>query len=57
MSSDLFFPDYELIHTLQYRDPDHGISLNGKTRIVAMELIKAKQAIEKPSVKMSGCGA
>jgi predicted transposase/invertase (TIGR01784 family) len=53
LSSDLFFPDNELIHTFKYYDEAHGISLNGKTAIVTMELAKAKQVIEKPVCEMS----
>ena len=54
LSKDRFFPDEELIHTFQYYDPVHGVSLDGKTRIVIMELVKAGQVIEKPVDKMSG---
>jgi predicted transposase/invertase (TIGR01784 family) len=53
LSNDLFFPDERLIHTFQYYDPDSGVTLNGKTRIVIMELLKAKQAIEKPVSEMA----
>ena len=54
LSKDRFFPDKELIHTFRYYDDVNGVSLNGKTRIVIMELVKAKRIIEKPADKMSG---
>ena len=49
-----FFSDEDLIHTFEYYDPVHGVSLNGKTRIVILELDKAKRIIEKPVCEMSG---
>ena len=54
LSKDRFFPDKELIHTFRYYDDVNGVPLKGKTRIVIMELVKAKQTIEKPVSEMSG---
>ena len=54
LSMDRFFPDEELIHSFQYYDPVNGVSLNGKTRIVILELAKACRAIEKPVCEMLG---
>jgi predicted transposase/invertase (TIGR01784 family) len=53
LSDDRFFPDDALIHTFQYYDPDNRVSLNGKTRIIIMELVKAGRVIEKPVSEMS----
>ena len=54
LSKDRFFHDNELVHTFLYYDPVHRVSLEGKTRIVIMELAKARQTIEKPVSEMSG---
>ena len=43
-----FLRDEALIHTFEYYDPLHKVSLNGKSRIITVELIKAEQIIKKP---------
>ena len=41
------FPDDALVHTFQYYDAEHGVSLKGKTWIVTVELLKTETIIEK----------
>ena len=48
-----FFPDEELIHDFIYYDPKTRVSLGGKTRIITVELIKTKPAVEKPVEEMT----
>ena len=54
LSKERFFPDDDLVHTFLYYDPVHGLPLKGKTRIIIMELAKARKVIEKPVKKMAG---
>ena len=37
-----FFRDKEFFHTFEYFDPVRGVSLNGRTKIITLELIKTK---------------
>jgi predicted transposase/invertase (TIGR01784 family) len=48
-----FFQDDVFLHTFEYYDPLHQISLKGKSRIIAVELSKLEKVVEKPTVKMS----
>jgi len=48
-----FFSDKEFFHNFRHYDPDRGISLNGKSRIITLELSKLKDIIKKPVDKMS----
>ncbi len=47
-----FFDDKALVHNFQYYDSVHDVPLNGKTRIITLELRKAGQVIEKPVSEM-----
>ena len=47
------FPDDAFLHTFEYYDPAHAVSLNGKSRIIALELSKLDKIVEKPAVEMS----
>ena len=49
----LFFPDDEFLHTFEYYDPIHNTSLNGKSRIITLELSKLGKVVEKPAGEMS----
>ena len=53
LDSPCLFHDEALVHTFQYYDPLHAVSLEGKSRIVTVELKKAEQIIEKPLSEMS----
>ena len=43
-----FFADQGFFHTFEYYDPINGISLNGKTKIITLELSKLDKVVEKP---------
>jgi len=47
------FDDENLLHTFEYYDKEHNISLGGKSRIIIVELSKADQIIDKPATEMS----
>jgi len=53
LARERFFPDEIILHSFEYYDPAHGISLNGKSRIITLELSKVDQVIEKPVDWMS----
>jgi predicted transposase/invertase (TIGR01784 family) len=48
-----FFADEGFFHTFEYYDPERSISLNGRSRIITLELAKLERVIEKPVEKMS----
>jgi predicted transposase/invertase (TIGR01784 family) len=48
-----FFGDEIPLHTFEYYDPEHGVSLNGRTRIITLELSKLGKVVEKPVKDMS----
>jgi predicted transposase/invertase (TIGR01784 family) len=48
-----FFQDEAILHTFEYFDKEHGVSLNGRTRIIALELSKMDKIIEKPIGEMN----
>jgi predicted transposase/invertase (TIGR01784 family) len=43
-----FFADGEFLHQFEYYDPERGLSLGGKSRIITVELSKLDGVIEKP---------
>jgi predicted transposase/invertase (TIGR01784 family) len=47
-----FFADNEFFHTFKYYDPEHGVSLNGRSRIITLELSKIEKSVEKPVNEM-----
>jgi predicted transposase/invertase (TIGR01784 family) len=49
-----FFPDNELTHTFLYYDPKARVSLDGKIRIITLELEKSAMYIDKPVEEMNG---
>ena len=48
-----FFNDGVFLHTFKYYDPEHKISLNGRTRIITLELCKLEGIVEKPADELS----
>jgi predicted transposase/invertase (TIGR01784 family) len=48
-----FFDDDEFFHTFEYYDPLRRISLNGRSRIITIELSKLNKVVDKPTGKMS----
>ncbi|MCL2154352.1 MAG: PD-(D/E)XK nuclease family transposase [Leptospirales bacterium] len=48
-----FFKDKEFFHSFEYYDPIREVSLNGKTRIISLELSKLDDIVGKPVDEMS----
>jgi predicted transposase/invertase (TIGR01784 family) len=48
LAKDRFFDNSAIVHTFLYYDPVNQVSLNGKTRIITLELVKAAQVIDLP---------
>ena len=48
-----FFQDEKFLHKFGYYDQENKISLNGKSRIITVELSKLEQVVEKPVYEMS----
>jgi predicted transposase/invertase (TIGR01784 family) len=57
LANGTFFQDEVLARYFEYYDPINRVSLNGKTRIIIMELVKAAKVIEKSVTEMSGAEA
>ena len=53
LAKERFFPDEDFFHTFEYYDPEKCVSLNGRTRIITLELSKLKPVVEKPAKEMS----
>ena len=48
-----FFPDGDFFHSFEYYDPARRVSLNGRTRILTLELSKLDSVARKPAEEMS----
>jgi hypothetical protein len=48
-----FFSDEVFFHIFEYYDPEHKMSLNGRTRIIILELSKLDKVLEKPIGRMT----
>jgi len=48
-----FFPDGDFFHSFEYYDPVRRVSLNGRTRILTLELSKLEKVAKKPTEEMS----
>ena len=53
LAKEKFFPDEAAFHTFEYYDPAHGVTLNGRSRIITVELSKVEKVAEKPIQDMS----
>jgi predicted transposase/invertase (TIGR01784 family) len=53
LGNDSIIPDEMFFHTFEYFDPLNGISLNGRTRIITLELSKLENVVEKPIDEMT----
>jgi len=53
LDKERFFEDEEFSHSFEYYDPIHGVSLNGKSRIITLELSKLEEIVEKSTDEMS----
>ena len=52
LAKERFFPDKVFFHTFEYYDPIHNVSLNGRTRIITLELTKLDEVVEKSANEM-----
>ena len=48
-----YFADEDVFHTFKYYDPKKGISLNGRSQIITVELSKVKKITDKQPEEMS----
>jgi predicted transposase/invertase (TIGR01784 family) len=48
-----FCEDGALVHSFEYYDPEQGVSLGGRSRIITVELSKAAESVEKPAGEMT----
>ena len=53
LAKERFFPDQEFLHNFEYYDKSKEITLNGRTRIITLELSKLEKTVEKPIEEMS----
>ena len=53
LGKERFFPDEIILHTFEYYDRENEVSLNGKTRIITLELSKMDKVVEKPIGEMN----
>jgi len=48
-----FFQDEEFLHSFEYYDPVRGVFLNGRSRIITLELSKLGKIVKKPIEEIS----
>ena len=48
LARERFFPDEAFSHTFEYYDAVQGVALNGRSRIITLELSKTDMVVEKP---------
>ena len=53
LARDKIFPDDTFFHGFEYYDPINRVSLNGRTRIITLELAKVEKFADKPAEEMS----
>ena len=53
LAKNRFFPDEVFLHSFEYYDPFNKIPLNGRSRIITLELSKLEEVVEKPVAQMS----
>jgi predicted transposase/invertase (TIGR01784 family) len=53
LAKEQFFADEIPLHTFEYYDPLHGVSLNGRSRIITLELSKLAEVVKKPIKDMT----
>jgi predicted transposase/invertase (TIGR01784 family) len=53
LSKECFFEDDISLHTFEYYDPLHNVSLNGRSRIITLELSKLDKVVKKPIKDMN----
>ena len=52
LARERFFQDEAFLHSFEYYDPVHVISLDGRSRIITLELSKLEEVVEKPVNEM-----
>jgi len=53
LAKERFFKDKKFLHSFEYYDSVNGVSLNGKSRIITLELSKLGGIVEKSTDEMS----
>jgi predicted transposase/invertase (TIGR01784 family) len=53
LANERFFGDDIPLHTFEYYDPEHKVPLNGRSRIITLELSKLGKVVEKPVKDMT----
>jgi predicted transposase/invertase (TIGR01784 family) len=53
LAKEHFFADGEFYHSFEYYDHERRVSLDGRTRIITLELSKLEKVVEKPIEEMS----
>jgi predicted transposase/invertase (TIGR01784 family) len=53
LAKERFFLDEAFFHTFEYYDPVNRVTLNGRSRIITVELSKLGLVVEKPAPEMS----
>jgi predicted transposase/invertase (TIGR01784 family) len=53
LANECFFEDNIPLHTFEYYDPAHDLSLNGRSRIITLELSKLGEVLQKPIKDMN----
>jgi predicted transposase/invertase (TIGR01784 family) len=53
LAKERFFEDDVPLHTFEYYDPLHKVSLNGRSRIITLELSKLTEVVKKPIKDMN----
>jgi predicted transposase/invertase (TIGR01784 family) len=53
LANERFFHDDIPLHSFEYYDREHNVSLNGRSRIITLELSKLDKVLEKPIKDMS----
>jgi predicted transposase/invertase (TIGR01784 family) len=53
LANEKFFRDEVFFHSFEYYDPVNQVSLNGRTRIITLELAKVEKIVEKPTAEMN----
>ena len=48
-----FFQDDAFLHAFEYYDPKNNVSLDGRSRIITLELSKLDKIVEKPAGEMT----
>jgi len=52
LDKEKLFPDDVFIHTFRYYDPVHSVPLEGKTRIIIVELLKTESIVDKEPAEL-----